>query len=108
VNDCKPIFAEKIQYYSDKAFIPRLLPAVKIPTVDLDAFLSGKPATAFLGPNGLNMRSATALNAMPHVTPSPAGVVIQREAEAVADWLFKQIDWYGGDLTPAPSGLTAS
>jgi type IV secretion system protein VirD4 len=108
VNDCKPIFAEKIQYYSDKAFIPRLLPAVKIPTVDLDAFLSGKPATTSLGPNTLNMRSATALNAMPHVTSSPAGVVIQREAEAVADWLFKQIDWYGGELTPAPSGLTAS
>lgn len=41
-ENMKPIMAEKIRYYEDPAFSPRLLPAPEIPALDLDLFLAKK------------------------------------------------------------------
>jgi type IV secretion system protein VirD4 len=39
-ENCKPILGEKIRYYRDKAFTPRLLPAPTVPRMNMDLHLA--------------------------------------------------------------------
>jgi type IV secretion system protein VirD4 len=39
-ENCKPILGEKIRYYRDKAFTPRLLPAPAVPRMNMDLHLA--------------------------------------------------------------------
>jgi type IV secretion system protein VirD4 len=40
VENCKPVLGEKIRYYRDKAFRPRLLPPPAVPRIDVDLHLA--------------------------------------------------------------------
>lgn len=40
MENCKPILGEKIRYYRDKAFKARLMPAPKVPRMDMDLHLA--------------------------------------------------------------------
>ena len=107
-DNCKPILANKIRYYSEPVFQQRLLPPVKVAAIDLDAFLARRSrwanaertrtpdnkiiefpasdtAALALAPDATAM-----LDAMPAVTRGTAPLV-QAEVMAVADWLYRSL-----------------
>jgi type IV secretion system protein VirD4 len=112
-DNCKPIFAEKIKYYSDPAFITRLLPAVKVPPLDMDTFIARAEArmrpiapNESVEPNRLVLHEET----MPAVTNTTAPIA--KEVAAMADWLFSNIQWVkdeaASDIDPGPSGVNST
>jgi type IV secretion system protein VirD4 len=95
-DNCKPIFAEKIVYYQDKAFADRLLPTVKVAPMDIDTHLAKREGRVRdLQPEEQIVAGKIAINleAMPKVT-SPHKP-IAAEVKAMADFLFTQIKWTG-------------
>jgi len=93
-DNCKPIQPSKIRYHDDPAFMPRLLPAMRVPAFDLDAFLARREGRIRplaqdepVQPSRLVVNEAT----RPVVTspdhPQPD------EVTAMADWLFSQVNW---------------
>ena len=101
-DNCKPILADKIRYYTEPIFMQRLLPVVKVAPIDLDAFLQrrgGVPAAGQLGNKVIEVASGSVVapgatvtaDVMPTVTRGNAPV--EAEVIAMADWLFRNVDW---------------
>lgn len=93
-DNCKPIFGDKIEYWSDPAFKPRLLPPVKVRPLDMDAFVAkseGRVRTAEPGEQVAATRLAINLDTMPKVTNTATPVAA--EVTAMADWLFSNVQW---------------
>lgn len=95
-DNCKPILADKIEYFSDPVFASRLLPPVKVARLDLDAFLRqrGESASGIITGNVVEFK-AHGPDAMPQVTKG--GEPIQKEVQDVANWLFRNVDWNSPD-----------
>lgn len=93
-DNCKPIFGDKIEYFSDPVFMERLLPPVKVPSLDIDAFIAkseGRMRNAVPGEQVLASRLAVNLDAMPSVSNTAAPLA--QEVSAMADWLFSNVQW---------------
>lgn len=93
-DNCKPIFADKIKYYTDPAFKDRLLPAMKVAALDMDAFIAKAEGRSRLAQPGESVdagRLALNLSTMPEVTNKVTPVA--KEVSAMADWLFSNVQW---------------
>ncbi len=93
-DNCKPIFAEKIKYYTDPAFKERLMPPVKVPPLDMDAFIArseGRVRPVEPGEQVPAGKLALNLASMPSVTNTVTPVA--KEVSAMADWLFSNVQW---------------
>jgi type IV secretion system protein VirD4 len=93
-DNCKPIFADKIQYYSDPAFMDRLLPPMKVAALDMDAFIAkaeGRIRLAEPGEAVEGSRLVLDMSTMPSVTNKVTPVA--KEVSAMADWLFSNVQW---------------
>lgn len=94
-DDCKkPIFAEKIKYYEDIAFKDRLLPPVTVQALDIDGFIAkseGRVRVLQPGEQSSPSRLAVNVSTMPVVTNKAEP--IEQEVQAVADWLFSNVQW---------------
>jgi type IV secretion system protein VirD4 len=93
-DNCKPIFGDKIKYYSDPAFKERLMPPVKVAPLDMDAFVAkseGRVRPAEPGEQVPPSRLAVDLDTMPKVTNIATPVAA--EVAAMADWLFCNVQW---------------
>jgi type IV secretion system protein VirD4 len=104
-DNCKPIDAEKIQYFSDPAFMPRLLPALTVAPLDIDAFLAKREGRIrTLQPGEVVPPGKLVLNTecMPSVSDKVPPVAA--EVEAMANWLFSNVKWAneGADTDAAP------
>lgn len=107
-DNCKPVFADKIFYYSDPAFKVRLLPPVIVGAIDVNAFIAKREGrTRDLEPGEVVAASSLVVRAgaMPRVTnrdePVPA------EVAAMADWLFSNVKWTQPPVAD-PSGKSES
>lgn len=106
-DNCKPIFGDKIEYWTDPAFKLRRLPPVKVRPLDMDAFIArseGRVRSAEPGEQVAPSRLAVNLDTMPKVTNTATPVAA--EVTAMADWLFSNVQWTK-DAAPAtkPSAL---
>lgn len=93
-DNCKPIFGDKIKYYEDEAFKPRVLPPIKVPTLDMDTFLAkseGRVRPVQPGEQVPASKLAVNLDTMPPVTNTSTPVA--QEVSAMADWLFSNVQW---------------
>ncbi|RRS01175.1 type IV secretory system conjugative DNA transfer family protein [Aquabacterium soli] len=93
-DNCKPIYGDKIKYYADPAFKDRVLPPVKVPALDIDAFIArseGRVRPAEPGEQVPASRLAVNLETMPVVTNKIEPIA--QEVQAVADWLFTNVQW---------------
>lgn len=100
---CKPVFADKIKYYTDPVFMKRLLPPHKVKALDMDTFIAkaeGRIRPVAVGekvnPDALSLNTES----MPTVTSK--GAPIAAEVTAMADWLFSNVQWVS-DSTNADS-----
>nr|BDH38355.1 type IV secretory system conjugative DNA transfer family protein [Acidovorax sp. SUPP3334] len=102
-DNCKPIFGEKIEYYSDPAFTNRLLPPVKVPRLDVEAFSAkAERRIRALQPGEQVPASQLAidLDSMPPVTNTETPLA--HEVSAMADWLFTNVRWAKAPEESAP------
>lgn len=93
-DNCKPILGDKIKYYTDPAFKDRLLPPVKVPSLDMDTFIArseGRVRAIQAGEQVAAGRLAVNLDTMPAVTNTAAPIA--EEVSAMADWLFSNVHW---------------
>lgn len=93
-DNCKPIFGEKITYYTDPAFKDRLMPPVKVPPLDMDTFIAkseGRVRALEPGEQVSASKLAVNLDTMPPVTNT--ATPIAQEVSAMADWLFSNVQW---------------
>lgn len=93
-DNCKPIFADKIKYYTDPIFMKRLLPPLRIAALDMDAFIAKSEGRTRLAESGESVDStklALNLSTMPRVTNKVTPVA--KEVSAMADWLFSNVQW---------------
>jgi type IV secretion system protein VirD4 len=110
-DNCKPIFADKIKYYSDPAFKERLMPPVKVAPLDMDTFIAkseGRVRALEPGEPVSAGKLAVNLAAMPPVTNT--GTPVAQEVSAMADWLFSNVQWakQAADDNVLPCDNTAS
>lgn len=92
-DDCKPVLADKIRYYTDPAFATRLLPAAPVPSIDVDAHIARREGRVreLKTDEPVNVeRLAIDTSSMPQVSGKGA---VQEEVAAMADWLFSKIKW---------------
>lgn len=93
-DGCKPIFADKIKYYTDPAFMNRLLPPVKVAAFDMDTFIAkseGRVRPAAPGEQVQPNKLALTHETMPAVTNKTTPIA--QEVAAMADWLFGNVQW---------------
>jgi type IV secretion system protein VirD4 len=93
-DNCKPIFGDKITYYTDPAFKDRLVPPVKVPPLDMDTFIAkseGRVRALEPGEQVSAGKLAVNLDTMPAVTNT--ATPIAEEVSAMADWLFSNVQW---------------
>lgn len=93
-DNCKPILADKIRYYEDPAFKTRLLPPVKAPRLDMEAFIArveGRVRAVTPGEQVSASQLAVNLESMPTVTNTETP--LEHEVSAMADWLFSNVRW---------------
>jgi type IV secretion system protein VirD4 len=93
-DNCKPIFGDKITYYTDPSFINRLLPPVKVAALDLDSFIArkeGRLRSLQSGELVAPTQLALKVESMPKVTSKSAPVAA--EVTAMANWLFSNVQW---------------
>lgn len=93
-DNCKPIFGDKIKYWTDPAFTPRLMPPVKVRPLDMDAFIAkseGRVRAVEPGEQVQPGRLVVNLGTMPKVTNTTTPVAA--EVTAMADWLFSNVQW---------------
>ena len=93
-DNCKPIFGEKIKYYTDPAFKDRLMPPVVVPPLDMDTFIAkseGRVRALEPGEQVSTSKLAVNLDSMPSVTRTATPVA--QEVSAMADWLFSNVQW---------------
>lgn len=103
-DNCKPIYGDKITYYTDPAFTSRLLPPPTIPALDVDAFIAKREGRIRLSePSEVIAPDKLAVNleTMPAVSDKTAPVAA--EVTAMANWLFSNVQWASSD---APQGST--
>lgn len=106
-DNCKPIFGEKIKYYSDPAFMERLMPPVKVPPLDMDTFIAkseGRVRALAPGEQVPASKLAVNLESMPPVTNTTAPLA--QEVSAMADWLFSNVQWAKEADEGLPSSVT--
>lgn len=106
-DNCKPILAEKVRYYDEPVFKQRLMPPVRVSPIDLDAFLRQRHALRAAmngGGNGVieplpgqAAARASRSNSDDFPVVSPGTSPIASEVNAVAQWLFKHVDWSRGE-----------
>lgn len=93
-DNCKPVFADKIKYYTDPAFKDRLVPPVRVASLDMDTFIAkseGRVRALEPGEQVPASKLAVNLETMPAVTNTSAPLA--REVSAMADWLFSNVQW---------------
>lgn len=91
-DNCLPVFADKIVYYTDPAFTNRLMPAAPVPTIDVDGHIARREA----------QQRAAAPAASAADAPAPADAEpIPEDVNAMADWLFAKINWTEAGATGA-------
>lgn len=93
-DNCKPIFADKIYYYSDPAFKDRLLPPVGVKPIDVDAFIAMREGHVVAAAPSASVTAPVAVvntTDMPQVTSRDAPIA--SEVTAMADWLFSHVKW---------------
>jgi type IV secretion system protein VirD4 len=93
-DGCKPIFADKIKYYTDSAFKTRLMPPVKVPAIDMDTFIAkseSRVRPTEPGEEPSAGRLALNVETMPAVTNKTNPVA--SEVTAMANWLFSNVQW---------------
>ena len=93
-DNCKPIFGDKIKYYTDPAFKDRLLPPLKVAALDISTFVAkaeGRTRLAEPGEDIPASKLALNLGTMPAVTNKLTPVT--NEVAAMADWLFSNVQW---------------
>lgn len=93
-DNCKPIFGNKIKYYTDPVFKERLMPPVKVPPLDMDTFIAkseGRIRALEPGEQVSASQLAVNLDSMPPV--SNKATPVAQEVSAMADWLFSNVQW---------------
>ena len=106
-DECKPIFADKIVYYKDKAFKDRLLKPIPVQAIDMEAYrLRREGRVRPLEPGEQVPVGRLAINLMAMPTISSPNKPIPSEVKAMADFLFTQIKWTG-ESRPADSPAPA-
>jgi type IV secretion system protein VirD4 len=106
-DNCKPIFADKICYYTDPVFIPRLLSPVQVPAIDLNVFLTQRQSTTRVDVSTQSSDSPHLKMdqyAMPTITDK--SFPIPAEVTAVSNYLFNCVQWIDAetnDLNEAPT-----
>lgn len=104
-DNCKPILADKIEYYTDQVFASRLLPPIKVGRLDLDAFLrqrDGQSASGVAARNVVEIQPQ-AHDPMPPVTNGSEP--IRQEVVDVANWLFRNVNW-DANIEEAPAAIS--
>lgn len=99
-DDTRPVFADKIKYYSDPVFKDRLLPPVSIPAIDLAVFMAkieGKVRSVEPGEDVAVGALDLNMSTMPTVSKSAAPLAA--ETEAMANWLFSNVMWVNDTVT---------
>lgn len=108
-DNCKPIFGDKIKYYTDPAFTERLLPPITVAPLDMDAFMArseGRVRPLEPGETVATSKLAVNLDTMP--TVSNVATPIAAEVSAMADWLFSNVQWTKeADSTPNSNSIQA-
>jgi type IV secretion system protein VirD4 len=95
--NCKPILAHKIRYYDDPAFVPRLLPPIEVPVMDMGLHQAiveqrVRPLAPEEARNIDLNRLAIDTAAIATFTGDPQNPT-KEEAEAVVESFFAQLDW---------------
>jgi type IV secretion system protein VirD4 len=93
-DNCKPLLGDKIEYFSDPVFMARLMPPIKVPALDMDAFIArseGRVRPVEPGEQVSGGKLAVELGSMPSVTNKVSP--ISEEVSAMADWLFSNVQW---------------
>jgi type IV secretion system protein VirD4 len=98
-DNCKPIVCDKIKYFSDPVFMPRLLPPVAVKPIDLNVFLANRSVNLNVATGSVPNPTQTTLDKllkpvnsiMPTVTSGVAPIAA--EVSAMVDYLYKEIDW---------------
>jgi type IV secretion system protein VirD4 len=98
-DNCKPIVCDKIKYFADPVFMPRLLPPVAVKPIDLNGFLANRSVNLNVGTGSVPNPTQTTLHKllkpvnsmMPTVTTGVAPIAA--EVSAMVDYLYKEIDW---------------
>lgn len=94
MDNCLPILAEKICYYTDPVFTARLRPPPAIPTIDVDGFVArmeGRLRALEPGEQVPASRLQIDPAALPEVTNQ--ATPIPEQVAAMADFLFSHVKW---------------
>lgn len=93
-DNCKPVFADKICYYTDPVFISRLMPPVSIGALDVDAFIAQREGLAADNSDNKEVAPSNILiNGVPAPLITNSVEPIPAEVSAMADWLFSNVRW---------------
>jgi type IV secretion system protein VirD4 len=93
-DNCKPIFADKIRYYSDPVFMSRLFKPLQVPSLDLDSFMAQRKRI-ILADDASQISDTTLLKADPSAMPTitDKSFPIPAEVIAVSNYLFNCVQW---------------
>lgn len=108
-DNCKPVFGQKIEYFSDPVFKERLMSPVKVPALDMDAFIARSESRVRAVEPGEQVSTgklAVNLDAMPAVTNTITPV--SQEVSAMAEWLFSNVQWVKAETTPGEDALSSA
>lgn len=119
-ENCKPILGEKIRYFQDKAFQPRLRPAPRVPRMDMDLHLAQVQQRWRYAPDELPPGETLRLEVLAHdipLQPDDLEGSPEKIADTVMDFFDQSLPAHGGggaiepvddDTTepapPAPAG----
>lgn len=93
-DNCKPVFADKIFYYSDPVFTSRLLPPVVVNALDLNAFIAQREGlVTAAAKNKEAVPSEPLINGISAPLITNSDEPIPAEVSAMADWLFSNVKW---------------
>jgi type IV secretion system protein VirD4 len=93
-DNCKPVFADKICYYTDPVFMARLFSPASVPTLDIDAFLKHRAVSQLASPPDAAAPVSNINNIFPTMPPvTSKSVPIPAEVARMANYLFSNVQW---------------
>lgn len=102
-DNCKPVQADKICYFTDPAFVPRLLPPVVVPSLPLEGHFARREGR--IRPLALEDAvdpRAIAIDETRRPPVTSPHQPVPSEVTAMADWLFGAVQWQRPIAAEAP------
>lgn len=99
LENCKPILAEKLCYYRDKAFISRLLPPPAVPCMDMDLHLARSQQRWSYAADDLAPGETLEVQQLAHDTNQLPGL-IDKSTEEVAEAVVQFFVTSNADASP--------